>query len=230
VVSGAVQGAIAGFGTGMAVGYAGGKGNAEQMFLHAATGALWGMSLGALLGLGTYFVCASPPPVSPGQQPATSPYLQIGSINQLNPAAAQTSAGVVSSVNGQLTLGNDIAEMATNVSGSNTAGLLGDFVGTRYLADDASIFFSNGALLNIPIGWVPSAVLNDGAFAALVNVSFAADQAGFTFADQLTKILKMTPVGFLMTVFVEWNPNNDYNTAANGLNQFLGSADPNEFS
>jgi RHS repeat-associated protein len=93
VAAGAVQGAIAGFGSGMAVGYAGGKGNAEQMFLHAATGALWGMSIGALLGLGTYFICANPPPVQPGQPPTNNPYLQIGSINGLNPAAAQTPAG-----------------------------------------------------------------------------------------------------------------------------------------
>jgi hypothetical protein len=41
VASGATQGLVAGFGTGLAIGFKGGKGSPEQMLISAAMGAAW---------------------------------------------------------------------------------------------------------------------------------------------------------------------------------------------
>jgi hypothetical protein len=63
-------------------------------------------------------------------------------------------------------------------------------------------------------------------------VSLAADQAGFSYADQISLLFKTAHwfIDFAETVFQELNPNNDYNKAANAFNQFFGSANSNEYS
>jgi hypothetical protein len=55
--------------------------------------------------------------------------------------------------------------------------MLPDYVAVQNISNATSVgtWFSNGSILNISLGWVPSAVLNSGAFAGAVNVSFAAD-------------------------------------------------------
>lgn len=62
-------------------------------------------------------------------------------------------------------------------------------------------------------------------------MSFAADQAGFGYADQISMLLKAAPyfIDYVFTLFQEGNPNNWYNDAANWLNQACGSANSNEY-
>ncbi len=230
VATGAVQGLIAGAGTGLAVGYAGGKGSAEQMLVSAATGAAWGASLGALLGLGTYSLVGTVPA---GQ----TAYLQVGNIvNKYAPDPAIQGGwfGALNAADNDLGFGNDAAVLATNASGPNALGLLPDFIGVQNISDSTQVglFFSNGSIVNISLGWVPSAALNSGAFASLVTVSFAADQAGFSYADQLSLLLKAAPlfIDYALTLFQEGNPNNDFNAVSNAINRAFGSANPNEYS
>ena len=230
VAAGAVQGVIAGAGTGFAVGYAGGKGSAEQMLMAAVTGAAWGASLGALLGLGAYALVGSVPA---GQ----TAYLQLGNIvNKYDPDPAIQGGwfGALNTADNDLGFGNDAAMLAANPSGPNALGLLPDFIGVQNISNTTQVgtWFANGSLVNISLGWVPSAALNSGAFAALVSVSFAADQAGFSYADQLSLLLKAAPlfVDYALTLFEEINPNNDFNKVSNAINRAFGSADPNEYS
>jgi RHS repeat-associated protein len=227
LASGAVQGAIAGMGTGLAVGYAGGKGTAEQMLIAAATGAAWGASLGALLGLGSYFLVGNVPA---GQ----AAYLQIGNIlNKLDPDPAVQSgvSDVVNTFDNDAGLGNDIGVLAAKFNAPNALGLLPDFVGVQNVSGNVGLFLSNGSLVNIPLGWLPGAVLQGGGFAAAVEVSFAADQAGFSYADQIALLLKGAPffIDYALTLFQEINPNNDYYKVADAINQAFGSAEPNEY-
>ena len=240
VCEGAVQGAIAGAGTGFAVGFAGGKGTAEQMLMSAVTGAAWGASLGALLGLGSYFLVGSPPPPTQPGQPTAQPYLQIGNIlNKYDPDPAVQGTGLnnflfgsLGSVDNQAGLGNDIGQFAISPSAGNALGFVPDFVGAQYVSGNVGLFLSNGSLVNIPLSWVPDAALNGGLFAAAVNVSFAADQAGFSYADQIALLLKAAPlfIDYALTLFQESNPNDDYNKAANAFNKAFGSANSNEYS
>ncbi|MGA2736451.1 MAG: toxin TcdB middle/N-terminal domain-containing protein [Bryobacteraceae bacterium] len=234
VATGAVQGVIAGIGTGLAVGYAGGKGTAEQMLMSAVTGAAWGATLGAILGLGSYFLVGNPPTPQPGQ-PTAQPYLQIGNIlNKYDPepAVQDSLTDQAGAVDNQLGLVNDLMQLGTKPSAGNALGLIPDFIGTQYVSGNVGLFLSNGSLVNIPLGWVPAAALNGGLFAAAVNVSFAADQAGFSYADQISLLFKGAPwfVDLAETIFQEINPNNDYGKAANAFNQAFGSANSNEFS
>jgi RHS repeat-associated protein len=230
VATGVVQGVIAGAGTGLAVGYAGGKGTAEQMLLAAAEGAAWGASLGGLLGIGAWSLVGDVPA---GQ----TAYLQIGNIvNKYDPDPAIQGSwfATANTFDNDLGIGNDVAQLASAPSASNALGLLPDFVGVQNISNSTSVglFFSNGSLMNISLGWVPSAALNGGAFAAAVDVSMAADQAGFSYADQVSLLLKAAPlfIDYALTLFEEANPNDDYNKAANAFNQAFGSANPNEYS
>jgi RHS repeat-associated protein len=234
VTEGAVQGFIAGAATGVAVGFKGGKGSAEQMFMSAVTGAAWGAALGALLGLGSYYLVGHPPVPQPGQ-PTAQPYLQIGNIlNKYDPDPAVQGSGVfnflfgsMGAVDNQAGLGNDIGEFAVSPSAGNALAFVPDFIGQQYVSGNVGLFLSNGSLVNIPLGWVPNAALNGGFFAAAVNVSFAADQAGFSYADQIALLLKAAPlfIDYALTLFQESNPNNDYTAAANAFNKAFGSAD-----
>jgi RHS repeat-associated protein len=230
VAAGVVQGAVAGMGTGLAVGYAGGKGSAEQMFMAAVQGLSWGASLGALLGLGVWGLVGSVPA---GQ----TAYLQVGNIvNKYlpDPAVQGSVFNALNAADNDLGIGNDVAELAISPNASTAAGLLPDFVGVQNISNAVNVgtFFSNGSIINISLGWVPSAALNSGAFAAAVTVSMAADQAGFSYADQLALLLKGAPIfiDYALTLFQEANPNEDYNKVANAINSAFGSADPNEYS
>ncbi len=233
VANGAVQGAIAGLGSGLAVGFKGGKGSAEQMMLSAALGAAWGAALGAAIAGGTYFLLNSPPPIKPGQPPQQA-YLQLGNIpNKYFPVSQfqQTVADQVNTVDNDVGFANDVTMLATRGGAGTALGLVPDFIGVQY-GNNLGMFLSNGSLINIPLGWLPSAALNGGLFSATVTVSFAADQAGFSYADQVSLLFKAVPffIDFAETLFQEVNPNNDYNKAANAFNQFFGSANTNEFS
>jgi hypothetical protein len=210
-------------GTGVAIGYAGGKGSAEQMVAAAAQSAAWGAALGFILGAGAYYLVGKAP---------DNAYLQIGNImNKYDPdPAVQTDiitgqadlTGQAGAVDNQLGLGYDIGTFASNVTGKGVLGFIPDFIGTQYVTDDVvGLFCSNGSLINIPLWWVPTVALNYGGFAAVADISFAADQAGFSYAQQLSVLFKAAPwfVDFAEEIFQDVNPNNDYNAAANAINK-----------
>lgn len=171
-------------------------GRAGQMLISAVMGAAWGATIGAILAAGAYAALGSPPEVQPGQ-PTQQPYLQLGSIVNKYYYGAQSTATDVAGVSSNLLgLGNDTAQLVADPSWGNAGLMLPDFIGTTYGSNlDAS--FDNGAMVNIPLGWVPEVVLNKGGFASLVNASFVADQAGFSYADQISMLFKATPPPFL---------------------------------
>ena len=229
-ITGALEGQISGAGTGLAVGFAGGKGSAEQMLTAAAKGAEWGEDLGLLLSIGGYSLVGT---VSKGE----TAYLQVGNIvNKYSPDPVLQGGwlGALGGADNDLGLGNDVAQLAASPGVGNAAGLIPDFIGVQNISGSTAVgtFFSNGSLVNISLGWVPSAALNNGAFAAVVTVSFAADQAGFSYADQLSALLKGAPlfIDYALTLFQEVNPHNDFNGASNAINRWFGSANPNEYS
>src|SRR5262249_39792700 len=147
------------------------------------------------------------------------------------PAIQGTVTEQAGALSNQAGLMNDLVEEGAWPSASNAVGLVPDFVGTQYVSGNVGLFLSNGSLVNIPLRWVPSAALNGGLFSAAVNVSFAADQAGFSYADQISMLFKGAPwfADLAETIFQEVNPRNDYNKAGNAFNSAFGSANSNEF-
>ena len=226
VASGTIQGAIAGLGTGAATGFAGGKGSAEQVLMSAAMGAAWGAALGAVLSAGTYGLLGTVP------QGKTA-YLQIGNIvNKYDPdPAVQDSLGdVINTFDNDAGFGNDVGVLATKFDASNALGMLPDFIGVQNSSQSLGLFLSGGSLVNIPLNWVPQVVVSNGGFAAVVTVSFAADQAGFSYADQVSLLMKAVPyfVDYAFTLFQEGYPN-DWDWLGNQINQAFSSANPNEY-
>jgi hypothetical protein len=180
-----------------------------------------------LLGLGSYFLAAKD--VAAG----LNVYLQAGNIlNKYDPdPAIQGSLGdSINAVDNQLGLGNDIGMMATKPSVSNGIGFIPDFIGVQATKATLGTFFSGGSLMNIPLNWIPDFV-SSGGVAAVVQVSFAADQMGFSYADQLSLLLKAAPyfTDFLWTLWSETNPNNSYDKFGNWFNKAYGSANQNEY-
>jgi hypothetical protein len=225
VVSGAVQGAVAGAGSGLAVGYAGGAGNASKMWHSVEIGAMWGASLGAILGLGAYLLVGSAPAGS-------HVYAQLFNIPNKYFADPQTGfMNFTGSVDNDLGIGNDIGMVITAPGLGTGLGFVPDFVGVQPSAVALGFFWDGGSLINIPLGWVPSVALNGGAFASAVDVSFAADQAGFSYADQVTLLLKAAPLflDYALTLFQEGDVS-DYQGVATSFNKFFGSSDTGEYS
>ncbi|HEX8113437.1 MAG TPA: hypothetical protein VF516_37160, partial [Kofleriaceae bacterium] len=55
--------------------------------------------------------------------------------------------------------------------------------------------FANGTILNIPVGWVPTAALNYGGIAALTQVSLGLDKFGvWSYDEQLVFLLNAVPL------------------------------------
>jgi RHS repeat-associated protein len=228
VTTGALQGAIAGTGTGLAVGYAGGKGSAEQMLQAAVSGMAWGASLGFLLSLGAGLMLGATVPK--GQ----TPYLQVGNLANkyaADPVLQGGPVGAASALDNGLGLGDDISQVALRPNLANAGGLVPDFVGVANIPSAQSVgtWFSNGSLANFSLAGVQSAVLNGGAFAAVVPVSFAADQWGFSYADQVSLLLKGAPfVDFAVAIFQQLNYEKSSTAANDAFNRAFGSANPNE--
>jgi RHS repeat-associated protein len=228
VATGTLQGAIAGAGTGLAVGYAGGKGSAEQMLQAAVSGMAWGASLGFLLSLGTGVMLSATVPK--GQ----TPYLQIGNLANKylpDPLVQGGAFGAASAADNDLGLGNDIGQLALHPSLGTAGGLGPDFVGVANLPSTQAVgpWFTNGSVLNVSLTGVQSAVLNGGAFAAVVPVSFAADQWGYSYADQVALLLKGAPfVDYAVAIFQQANYGNSSTDADDAFNRAFGSANPNE--
>jgi RHS repeat-associated protein len=224
--SGAVQGLIAGTGSGLAVGYAGGAGTASQMWHSVEKGAMWGAAFGALLGLGAWSLV--------GRVPAgQTPYFQLGNmVNKYDALAQNGTFDTLSTIDNDYGAIWDADQIALKgFTAASGVGLLPDFMGVQNVTGSLPLF-GGGSLLNISLAWVPSIALNGGAFAAAVDVSFASDEAGFSYADQVALLLKAAPlfVDFALTIFQVGNFDDTYNEAANALNRAFGSANPNEYA
>src|SRR5262249_1957500 len=105
-------------------------------------------------------------------------------------------------------------------TGSNLAGLLPNLITTNEAA---------AGWLSIPLGWVAPAALEDAGFAAAVDVSMASDQAGFSYAHQLSFLVAAAPyfIDYAITMFNILDPT-DFNKTETAFNNAYGSANPND--
>lgn len=213
VTSGAVQGAIAGAGTGAAIGFAGGKGSAGSFFKSALKGAEWGALTGALLGFGVKAVL-----IGFGGGPADN-YLMLGTLQKFDPREP-AEAGLLSLkslgyVDTTASFGWDAASEANAISRGGLGAFNGngitEFVNTGYIKGASGcfettfditggniggvLFGRSGALICVPIGWVPQAVLSAGGVTSAVNLSMLLDYSGkMSYADQLVFVGNAVPI------------------------------------
>ncbi|AIO85462.1 FG-GAP/YD repeat-containing protein [Burkholderia pseudomallei] len=202
VAAGAIQGTLAGAGTGLAIGYAGGKGNAESMLIAMAKGAAWGAVLGTLLGAGIGAIAGT------GISGAAKPdnFLNIGAFGQKFADFTSTSTAINSADNAAgVTESLAQLSMPNGFNAGNLLGLLPNLVTTN---EQAAGWFS------IPIGWLGPGVLNDAGFAGLVDTSMALDQAGFSYAHQISLLLGAAPY------FIDYAATMAQIVDANGVNNF----------
>jgi RHS repeat-associated protein len=215
-VAGAIQGTLAGAGTGLAVGFAGGKGTVESALISMAKGAAWGATLGALLGLGVGAV------VGTGLTGAGTPdkFLNIGAFGQKFADSSSTSA-TINTIDNWGGVQESLAQLASpgGFNAANLGGLLPNLVTTSENA---------AGWLSIPLGWVAPAVLEDAGFAAAIDVSMASDQAGFSYAHQLSFLIGAAPyfVDYAVTLFSIIDPT-DFDKVQVAFNNAYGSANPN---
>jgi RHS repeat-associated protein len=181
VAIGAVEGAVIGAGTGAAVGFAGGKGNAESIFKHMLAGFITGAVVGAALGAVSGIISGEGPNAA----------LKIGTLDKYSGAA-----GPVSTSSNVAAFGQNTAEL---VAGGNPLGLAGSFVGIGQSAAINSVgdvfnVGANGAIISIPVGWVPQFLLANGGVVALEGISSGLDASGtYSFGNQLVLALSLVP-------------------------------------
>jgi len=222
VLTGATQGVLTGEATGLAVGFAGGAGSAEQIWKSLGLGAAWGAAFGVILSAGVWATLN----VFGG-----SNYLQVLTfVNKYDIVKAEESGmfAAANTADNWLGLVNDIVVPPTR-GGLNwsDAGTIFDFITPVNLKQAPNWFWDQGAVFNIPLGWIPSATFHGGFFSALINASMVADQAGFSYADQLGLLIKAAPcfIDFAYTLFTEADP--DASDKVNqAFNRFFGSANP----
>ena len=89
----------------------------------------------------------------------------------------------------------------------------------------ADFFWDQGAVFNIPLGWIPTATFQYGFFSQLVSASMVADQAGFSYADQVGMIIKGAPyfIDYAYTLFTEADPG-ESDKVNKAFNEAFGSA------
>ncbi len=180
VAIGAVEGAVIGAGTGAAVGFAGGKGTVESVLKHMLAGFITGAVVGAALGAVSGLISGTP-----------NAALKIGTFDKYTGAA-----GSFSTAGNVAAFGQNTAEL---VAGGNPMGLAGSFIGIGQSAGINSIgdvfnVSANGALISIPIGWVPQYVLGDGGIVALQGILSELDVSGVEpFGNQLVLGLSLIP-------------------------------------
>lgn len=182
IAIGAVEGALIGAGTGAAVGFAGGKGTAESILKNMLAGFITGAVIGAALGALSGLIA------SEGSNAA----LKVGTLDKYTGAA-----GPVSTSSNAMAFGQNTAEL---VAGGNPSGLAGSFVSIGSTSAPITSFAgafnvgANGALLSIPIGWAPSAILGWGGVALVEGISTSLDVTGtYTFGQQLVLALSVVP-------------------------------------
>jgi RHS repeat-associated protein len=181
VAIGAVEGALIGAGTGAAVGFAGGKGTAESILKNMLAGFITGAVIGAALGALSGIISGE----------GSNAALKIGTLDKYTGAA-----GPVSTSSNVLAFGQNTGEL---VAGGNPAGLAGSFVSigqSAPITSFSSVFnvAGNGALVSIPIGWAPSAILGWGGVALVEGITTSLDVTGtYTFGQQLVLALSVVP-------------------------------------
>lgn len=225
-MSGAAQGAIGGFGSGLASGWAGGKGSLGDMMLSATRGMIWGATIGMVVGgfLGGKFA-------SDGDQHS---YLEIGTFHKYGLGFAPNSTdaatdfdiwdnsvgtswdaglGVQHALNGNFSVGGDVLGNIIDVSN------------VRNVGSDMGLFTTDipGTLFAVDLTRIANVVALDGGAAGLASLSVGADVAGFSYADQVLLLMKNVPIlGNLVTILDDFG---SLNGIKKGFNTFYGSAD-----
>lgn len=220
VAAGAIQGTLAGAGTGLATGFAGGKGTVESALISMAKGAAWGAGLGALLGLGLGSI------VGTGLSGKATPdqWWNWGAFGQKFADFTSTSTALNSADNaGGVTESLFQLSSPGGLNAGNFAGLVPNLWTTS--AEQAGWF-------SIPLNWVTPMFTGTQAFAgagfaAAVDISMAADQAGFSYAHQLSMLIGAAPyfIDYAAT-FIQIVDPSDYSQVEIGFNNAFGSASP----
>jgi hypothetical protein len=180
-VGGAVQGAIAGIGTGAAIGFAGGKGSAALMWQYIWRGAAMGAITGFVLGVASAYIFATP-----------NASLQVGLGKIVNASSSD-----VSTYDSATSLAESVTRDAAEGTAKHGWGL---FVGIGNAAETPSLTFA------IPIGWVPNVMFNYGGLSTLVSVGITFDKydAAHGFDFQFLLLLSVLPY-FVGTFFDIWD-------------------------
>lgn len=176
-VSGMVQGAMVGAGTGMAVGFAGGRGSADNFWSHVWKGALIGAISGLALGLGSAYIASFNTEVG-------SATLRIGTVEKVNPQVPATGGmgDKLSYLDTSYNLGNGVARTAAGMGGTGGAG--------TFIAVGSG---PGSALLNVPIGWVPQAIMQHGIVVASSTMVGLDKFNVLEFGEMLILVLEMAP-------------------------------------
>jgi RHS repeat-associated protein len=209
VLNGISQGLIAGAGTGLAVGFAGGKGDAESMLKGMFQGAVWGAVIGGLIGAGVGGIVGGDDP---------DKFLSIGDLKSKLADFSTVLKGANSTDNlVQIPLQQVPQFAQTGLTASNIFGFASNFITTGPTAS---------GWINIPLGWMSSAVLDDGLVASLTSVSIATDQLGFGYAEQIAVLSGLAPL-FIDFAATEWQMEdpNGFDKAQTDFNQAFGSTD-----
>jgi RHS repeat-associated protein len=223
VVTGTTQGILTGAATGLATGYAGGAGSGENIWKSVLQNAAWGGALGFVLSAGTWATLYA----AGGSQ-----YLQVLTVqNKYDAAKAYSESGIggfLNTTDNQAGLGNDIGVAIAHggPTGGDIGGGIFDFITPAPgSVTQADFFWDQGAVFNIPLGWIPTATFQYGFFSQLVSASMIADQAGFSYADQVGMIIKGAPyfIDYAYTLFTEADPG-ESDKVNKAFNEAFGSA------
>jgi RHS repeat-associated protein len=228
MLSGAIQGAIGGFGTGFTIGFAGGKGTLNEALLAGARGAIWGALMGAAAGGAARFL------IGDG---TVHNYLELGTANKFTKNSADLWGGVsaVDSFAGTgegaaFTTSHAIQGTLSGADAGNISALtcMRDIGPQTFTEIDGAFiaFGKDGALVLVNMETVGTALSTNIALAAQGSVFM--DANGFSYARQTGMALKVIPIaGLFFTAVdefkVEW-----YTDAKYGFNVFFGSRSPTE--
>jgi RHS repeat-associated protein len=218
IAAGAIAGAVMGAGSGVAIGYAGGQGDSQSIWKHFLAGAFSGALSGAVMG----FVVAGLNSTS---------VLKIGTLDKFDPAkaAAGDALDKVNYLDNAGSVGQDLTHTA--VTGDWAA--YTEFVNAGTGSQEwtwGNIFFNNGAVLNIPIGWVPTAALHYGGIVGMIQLSIGLDKfAGLAYDTQIIFLFNAFPfVGIALGfAFGEGGYGKDYKDNAGWYDDFKGALHKN---
>ncbi len=186
IIGGVGNAEIAGAGSGVAIGFAGGKGSVQSIYRHLVHGMAWGLASGVVFG---YLA----------SETADEHNLQLLTLKKLDPQQGS----LLNVVDHEFSWGEDAA--STVVQG-NPLNLLPDVVDTSsqpptLIWDSGQLF--KGAVINIPVGWVPGVLMSYGGIAGLEAFSIALDDFGvFSYQNQIAMGIGLIPiVGWLPALF-----------------------------
>lgn len=145
-VAGTVQGTFMGIATGAATGFAGGKGSAESVWEHIWKGAIIGAITGLVFGAVSGYIASF-------NSESASATLRIGTLEKIDPRipAAGALGDRVSFISSSFDLGYNVTSGVAQGNGAFGAGTL-FAVGSG----------PGSALINVPIGWLPTAMQYGG--------------------------------------------------------------------